>query len=275
MGEDEQADHANEQKILQVLAGRPRNPYLIQCIYQVEHNTFLELAPGGSLAMLLNENQKRDWGGTRGIQVLEVLKHFDSQDIRRWMQQLRHAAAGLEDAGLVHGDIRPGNIFFSADWTLKLGDFDRSVSIGNDLEAVSEPFGRLLSIEDGEGSGSYGKAGARTENFALGSVYYTLLRGREPYEDQYWGREHYVIMSEKFQHNEFPPLTDSAEDNIIRKCWNGKYYSIKELLSEFVDNAAQDNVANKDVGDDEQFRTAREECKRIVESGILDTLERC
>ena len=87
-----------------------------------------------------------------------------------------------------HGDLHPGNILFDGQWNLLLSDFDRSVQIGNDLEVASESFARLLGKEDEYGNRTYGKAGARTETFAVGSIFYTLLCGYESYETEYWGK---------------------------------------------------------------------------------------
>lgn len=83
------------------------------------------------------------------------------------------------------------------------------MNVGEDIIVLTEPFGRLLDKEDGRDVGSYGRASARTETFAIGSVYYTLLRGHELYETEAWGENHYVILSEKFQKKDFPPLTNS------------------------------------------------------------------
>ena len=121
-GEDEQADHANEQRMFQYLENCPPIPYLIRCYYWRPNDTFLEFTPNGSIAMLLNQYQERE---RNGIQVLKVLQTLDSQDIRRWMRQLCLAAAGLERIGLLHGDIRPGNMLLDVDWNLKLSDLDR------------------------------------------------------------------------------------------------------------------------------------------------------
>lgn len=77
-GEDEQADHANKQKILQFLDHHPPIPYLIRCYYRRPKDTFLELAPNGSLAMLLSQHQERG-----SIQVSKDWQALDSQDIRR------------------------------------------------------------------------------------------------------------------------------------------------------------------------------------------------
>jgi hypothetical protein len=53
-GDDEQADHANEQKMFQLLETNRPLPYLIRCYYRRPSDTFLELAPNGSVATLLN-----------------------------------------------------------------------------------------------------------------------------------------------------------------------------------------------------------------------------
>ncbi|KAF7502029.1 hypothetical protein GJ744_009008 [Endocarpon pusillum] len=269
-GEDEQADHANEQKMFQFLEKHRPISYLIRCYYQRPSDTFLELAPNGSIAMLLSQYQEREKRGTP--QVLGISQLLHSQDIHRWMRQLCHAATALERIGLIHGDIRPGNMLLDVDWNLKLSDLDRGMKTGQDIAVLTEPYGRLLNAEeDGEGAGTYGTAGARTETFAIGSVYYTLLRGHEPYETESWGRNHFVTLSEKFQNKEFPPLTDSARDAIIRKCWNGEYRLVRELSAEFNDDPGHDEP----VGEDAKWLETRQvECKRFIQSGLLDTLDR-
>ncbi|KAF2677519.1 hypothetical protein K458DRAFT_446862 [Lentithecium fluviatile CBS 122367] len=224
------ADHANEQKVFQILGNGPRIPYLIMCIHTVPNHTFLEYVPNGSLAELLGKYQKRN-----EAQVIAITQTIDHEDICR----------------MVHGDIRPGNMLFSSTWNLRLSDLDRSIPVGDDLEAVSEPFGRLLSQADGEGAGTYGKAGVSTEAFAIGSIYYTLLRGHEPYEMEDWGRDSGVILVDKFQNREF------------------QYNSLRELLAEFMDGVEEDEK----VQDLEQGKMLQE-CISIAKSGFLDTLER-
>lgn len=50
------------------------------------------------------------------------------------------------------------------------------MKIGERIAVMTEPFGRLLGKEDGEGADT----GARTEIFTVSSVYYTLTRGYDP-----------------------------------------------------------------------------------------------
>ena len=80
-----------------------------------------------------------------------------------------------------------------------------------------------------------------------------------------------VIHSEKFQNTEFPSLTDSATDVVISKCWNGEYLSVKDLLTEFANDAGMDDPA---VEDHEWLELRQVECKEFIKSGFVDTLQR-
>lgn len=218
--------------------------------------------------MLVNKYQQRN---THDYQVLKFTQALDSHDVHRWMEQLCLAAAGLERVGLSHGDIRPGNMLLDTKQNLVLSDLDRGMEIGQDIAVLSEPFGRLLNKEAGAEAGTYGKASARVQTFAIGSVYYTLLRGHEPYETESWGRNLFVILGEKFQEKEFPPLNNSAADTIISQCWNEEYQSICELLMEVAGiNRRHDSTSE----DGESLRMRQQECKTFVQSGCVDTLER-
>ncbi|KAL2759757.1 hypothetical protein ACRALDRAFT_1060247, partial [Sodiomyces alcalophilus JCM 7366] len=106
------------------------------------------------------------------------------------MKQLGAAAAWLEELGLAHCDIRPGNMLLCPAGHVKLADFDRTLKIGEDMLSGTEPFARILDEEGGLDRGTYGKAGCRTEQFAVGSVFYSLTCGYDPFEDQWWGRHH-------------------------------------------------------------------------------------
>jgi serine/threonine protein kinase len=174
----------------------------------------------------------------------------------------------LKRIRLIYRDIRPGNMLLDVDRNLKLSDFDRGMKIGEDIVVLTELYWRLLDAENDGDVSTYGTAGARTEPFAIGPVYYTLLRGHEPYETESWDRDHFVTLGEKFQNKEFPSLTNSAADAIIRKCWHGKYQLVGELMAES-DDAGQDEP----VGEDPEWRETRQiECKKFIQSGLVDTL---
>jgi hypothetical protein len=58
------------------------------------------------------------------------------------------------------------------------------MKIRKNIAVLTKSYKRLLDAEDDGGAGTYGTADAQTETFAIGSVYYTLLRGHKPYETE-------------------------------------------------------------------------------------------
>ncbi|MCB1801335.1 MAG: serine/threonine protein kinase [Gammaproteobacteria bacterium] len=83
--------------------------------------------------------------------------------------------------GIVHRDIKPGNILFHADGTPKLTDFGIAKLLDSDQEltmdgtALGSPY--YLSPEQAEGRPLDG----RSDIYALGIVFHQLLTGQRPY----------------------------------------------------------------------------------------------
>ncbi|CAG8370844.1 unnamed protein product [Penicillium salamii] len=110
---------------------------------------------------------------------------------------------------------------------LKLSDFDSTAEIGSDFEACTAPYGRVLNEQDEGRRGSSGFLGPRTEQFALGSLYYLINYGFEVYGDQQLTEDpkvHGCKVVELLQNMEFPLF-----DDIITKCWHNKYATVAEL----------------------------------------------
>jgi hypothetical protein len=153
------------------------------------------------------------------------------------MNDLAQAVAFLESLNLAHGDLRPENILLDRN-RLKLADFDCTAEIGTDFEACMAPYGRILnSDEQDQGRrGSSGFLGPRTEQFALGSLYYLINYGFEVYGDRCLTedpKEHGRKVVELLQNMEFPKLDgDPLIDRIISKCWHNNYATIAELAAD-------------------------------------------
>jgi serine/threonine protein kinase len=152
------------------------------------------------------------------------------------MNDLAQAVAFLESLNLAHGDLRPENILLDRN-RLKLSDFDCTAEIGSDFEACIAPYGRILnSDEQDQGErGSSGFLGPRTEQFALGSLFYLINYGFERYRDRHLTedpKEHGRKVVELLQNMECPRLdSDPLIDDIIIKCWHNKYATIAELAA--------------------------------------------
>ena len=168
--------------------------------------------------------------------VTEVEKLEPLSLRKEWMNDLAQAAAFLESLNLAHGDLRPENILLDRN-RLKLSDFDCTAEVGTDFEACIGPYGRVLnSNETNEGPrGSSGLLGPRTEQFALGSLYYLINYGFEVYGDRCLTedpREHGPKVVDLLQNMEFPNLNgDILIDDIIDKCWHNKYTTVAELAA--------------------------------------------
>ncbi|HMG22747.1 MAG TPA: serine/threonine-protein kinase [Kofleriaceae bacterium] len=102
---------------------------------------------------------------------------FSAERATEVILQLAAALELAHGSGIIHRDVKPGNILIKADGTAKLGDFGMAVSTqrpaGNDVRAGT-PHYFAPEIWRGE------PATIATDINALGATYYYLLTGRPP-----------------------------------------------------------------------------------------------
>ncbi|KAG5985252.1 hypothetical protein E4U55_007877 [Claviceps digitariae] len=267
---DGDEDFAVEKKWFETLNRQPLSPYIVRQFHITEDAIFLD-SMSTDLYFVLIDAQTREKGTFRLIQVNKLQ---DPQDIVRWMWQVAAAAAWLEGRGLVHCDIRPANILLSAARNAKLTDFGRVCEIGEQAYALTEPFARRFGDDCEELRDRYGQAGCRTEQFAIGSVAYTLTRGHQPFENELWGPDRDMICSDRFQRKEFPVLgSNEIFDGIIDDCWHGRYGSIAELsrhLASLDQHWAE--VVEPQLSESE-LRLKKRECEEIIQSGIFEKMQ--
>ncbi|MCP4804184.1 MAG: serine/threonine protein kinase [Proteobacteria bacterium] len=104
-----------------------------------------------------------------------------------------HCAAGLRAAhaaGVIHRDIKPRNIFLTADGNWKILDFGVSKLAGaTTVLTVGQVIGTPHYMAPEQANG--GKVDHRTDIYALGAVLYRVLTGRTPVE----GRGHRALLA--------------------------------------------------------------------------------
>ncbi|KAL2840804.1 kinase-like domain-containing protein [Aspergillus pseudoustus] len=257
------AAFSREIKVFDMLQKHDICPDIVRSFLRVPNGIFLEYLSGGSLDQRLKNNKVHT--GDKATKI-EVSKTEPTPLVERWTMELCSAAAWLESLGCVHGDIRPPNLLLDAEDHLKLTDFDGVASIGEPCAGAAPPWARLLGPEAGSEDGTFGICGARTEQFAIGSIIYTMTRGYEPYENL---TEDGTEVVERLQKMEFPELGGSGLDQIIESCWRGGFVSLCDLLNEakLLNGAMQLPRATNLRRDD--YERVRKECLLLMQDGLL------
>jgi eukaryotic-like serine/threonine-protein kinase len=116
----------------------------------------------------------------------------------------RSVCKGLEFAharGIIHRDIKPGNVWMSADGTAKVGDFGLAVAVDRSrLTQVGMMVGTVSYMPPEQAMG--GEVTARADLYSLGAMLYEMVTGRPPFV----GDDSVAIIG---QHINTPPVSPS------------------------------------------------------------------
>jgi len=116
----------------------------------------------------------------------DVLRREGAQPPERAFAWLDEAGAALDAAhrnGVVHRDVKPGNLMLDRDGHVHVGDFGIASAAGMDsLTLTGTVLGTAgyLSPEQAQGD----RATPASDRYALGVVAYELLTGRRPFESE-------------------------------------------------------------------------------------------
>ena len=135
----------------------------------------------------------------RGGSVEERLREGPPSFARslEWLEQAGDALDGAHAEGIVHRDVKPGNLLLDGAESVHVGDFGIARAAG--LDSLTHPGTVLgtagyLSPEQAAGM----SAGPASDRYALGVVAFELLTGRRPFASD-------TAATEAFAHANTPP----------------------------------------------------------------------
>jgi serine/threonine-protein kinase len=158
----------------------------------------MELVPGDSLA-----------------RILEVEKSLDGQRVLDIIAQTSRALYEAHEAGLVHRDVKPGNLLITPDGQLKITDFGIArVADQVGLTATGQVMGTVQYLSPEQATGK--PATPSTDIYSLGIVAYEALAGKRPFSGE---SQMEIAMA---QINKTPPALPDTVDpriaNLVLSC---------------------------------------------------------
>jgi len=133
--------------------------------------------------------------------VLDRMGPFDIERACHYLNQVADALGHLHSRGLVHLDVKPQNILFSDDYTVKLIDFGIAQQAGSAQEVSNgQAFGTVTYVSPEQASGKV--IDARSDVYSLGCVVYEMITGKPPFENTAGITPHEILNA----HVSVPPV---------------------------------------------------------------------
>ncbi|CUI15357.1 protein kinase, putative, partial [Bodo saltans] len=136
-------------------------------VHQGHGRIFMEWVPSGSVQSVLQETK-------RGLRETIV---------RRYVQEALQGLAYLHSRGIVHRDVKPGNMLLASDGSVKLTDFGTSRTLEHSEETVQTGtvVGTVPYLAPECVRGTYSAA---SDVWALGCTALHMITGRTPWVDE-------------------------------------------------------------------------------------------
>jgi predicted Ser/Thr protein kinase/tetratricopeptide (TPR) repeat protein len=179
----------------------------------------------------------------------------DPADVLRWLEQAAAALDAGHAAGVVHRDVKPGNLLLDGREDVHVADFGVASAVGLDsLTMTGTVLGTAgyLSPEQAQGH----RATPASDRYGLAVVAWELLTGKRPFESESPTAEataHVNAPIPAISVEGFPPELDPVFELALAKDPNARYASAADFV------AALREALRQAAGTTDQFAAVREE----------------
>lgn len=118
---------------------------------------------------------------SRGDLRARIAQLDDAQAALALLLQIAHALQVVHEVGVLHRDLKPGNIMLRADGSLALIDFGlaRQFNAAGETTGIGRIFGTPYYMSPEQGHGQ--TLDARSDLYSLGVIFYEMLVHRKPF----------------------------------------------------------------------------------------------
>jgi len=201
-------------------AGRLAHPNIVGVYdYGEEGDTayiVMEYAPGTELKKLLDKNER--------ITPAEAV---------RIMQGVLAGLQYSHERGVVHRDIKPGNIILSPDGTVKIADFGIARIESSSMTQAGTVLGTPAYMSPEQFMGQ--TVDARTDIYSAGVMFYQLLTGERPFEGSMSAIMHKALNTEPPRPSDISVTAPTALDMVVARAMAKRPENRFETAAQFAE----------------------------------------
>eukprot|EP00913_Durusdinium_trenchii_P022825 g21429.t1 len=136
----------------------------------------------------------------------------DPRGAAEMMAEIAHAVHTAHQRGVLHRDLKPGNILLDADGSPHVADFGLAKRTGgnSELTATGQVMGTPNYMAPEQARGKTNELTTAADTYALGAILYELLTGRPPFQSES------VVDTLRKVVDEPPPLPRTVNSSVDR-----------------------------------------------------------